>query len=144
MIKSKHWVYRTLILAFLDFVLIVISFAAALLIRFDFKFSQIEPQYVFQFVLVVPSSAFLIILLFLIFKMYSSIWRFASFSEFERIVKAWVCFTLIMLVIEVIDELITGFRRFPISVWVMAIIFGFVTTTTLRFGFRFISVIFFK
>ena len=139
MIKSKHWVYRTLILAFLDFVLIVISFAAALLIRFDFKFSQIEPQYVFQFVLVVPSSAFLIILLFLIFKMYSSIWRFASFSEFERIVKAWVCFTLIMLVIEVIDELITGFRRFPISVWVMAIIFGFVTTTTLRFGFRFIS-----
>ena len=138
-IKSKHFVYRALILAVLDFILMVLSFAAALLIRFDFKFAKIETQYIYQFPIVVPACAALIIILMFIFKMYNSIWRFASFSEFERIVKAWVSFTIIVFAVELAEELITGVRRLPIAVWVMAIVFGFVTTTALRFGFRFIN-----
>ena len=126
-------------LAVLDFVLMVLSFAAALLIRFDFKFANIETQYVYQFPIVVPVCAVLIIILMFIFKMYNSIWRFASFSEFERIVKAWICFTVIVFAVEVAEELITGVRRLPIAVWAMAIVFGFVTTTASRFGFRFIN-----
>ena len=136
---SKHWVYRALVLAVLDFVLMVFSFAAALFIRFDFKFANIETQYIYQFPIVVPACAALIIILMFIFKMYNSIWRFASFSEFERIVKAWGCFVIIVFAVEVAEELITGVRRLPIAVWVMAAVFGFVTTTALRFGFRFIS-----
>ena len=71
--------------------------------------------------------------------MYNSIWRFVSFSEFARIVKAWICFTVIVFVVEVAIEKVTGVRRLPISVWVMAVIFGFVSTTALRFGFRFLN-----
>jgi len=138
-IKSKHWVYRALVIAVLDFVLMVFSFAAALFIRFDFKFANIETQYIYQFPIVVPVCSVLIIILMFIFKMYNSIWRFASFSEFERIVKAWGCFVIIVFAVEVAEELITGVRRLPIAVWVMAAVFGFVTTTALRFGFRFIS-----
>ena len=138
-IKSKHFVYRALILAVLDFILMILSFAAALLIRFDFRFAKIETQYIYQFPIVVPACAVLIIILMFVFKMYNSIWRFASFSEFERIVKAWVSFTIIVFAVELAEELITGLRRMPIAVWVMAIVFGFVTTTALRFGFRFIN-----
>lgn len=137
--KSKHWVYRALVLAILDFILMALSFIAALLIRFDFKFSLIDQEYIYQALIVVPICAVLIIALLFIFKMYNSIWRFVSFTEFERIVKAWVCFTIIVFVAAVIDEKITGIRRLPIAVWVMAIVFGFVTTTALRFGFRFIN-----
>ena len=137
--KSKHWVYRALVLAILDFILMALSFIAALLIRFDFKFSVIDQEYVDQALIVVPICAVLIIVLLFVFKMYNSIWRFVSFTEFERIVKAWVCFTIIVFVAAVIDEKITGIRRLPIAVWVMAIVFGFVTTTALRFGFRFIN-----
>ncbi len=133
--------YRAVILAVLDFVFMVISFAAALLIRYDFKFTNIETQYIKQSLIIIPLCSVLIIVLLGIFKMYNSIWRFVSFSEFERIVKAWVCFTIIVFVAEVIDELITKTRRLPISVWVMAIIFGFVTTTALRFSFRFLNYI---
>lgn len=131
--------YRAVILAVLDFVFMVISFAAALLIRYDFKFTNIETQYIKQSLIIIPICSVLIIVLMGIFKMYNSIWRFASFSEFERIVKAWICFTIIVFVAELIDELITGVRRLPISVWVMAVIFGFVTTTALRFSFRFLN-----
>ncbi|MBR2554112.1 MAG: polysaccharide biosynthesis protein [Aeriscardovia sp.] len=136
---SRHWLYRAIILAVLDFVLMALSFAAALLIRFDLKFSQIEQQYVVKYLIAVPVCAVVIITIFGIFKMYHSIWRFASFSEFERIVKSWACFTLLVLVFELINTFATHVRIFPISVWIIAIIFGFVTTTSLRFGFRFIN-----
>lgn len=140
-VKSKHWLYRAVILAVLDFVFMVLSFFGALLIRYDLKFTRIEEQYIKQSLIIVPICAILIIVLMGIFKMYNSIWRFVSFSEFERIVKAWVCFTIIVFVAELIDELVTHVRRLPISVWVMAIIFGFVTTTALRFSFRFLNYI---
>ena len=139
--KSKHWLYRAVILAVLDFVFMALSFFGALLIRYDLKFTKIEEQYIKQALIIVPICAVLIIILMGIFKMYNSIWRFVSFSEFERIVKAWVCFTIIVFVAELIDELVTHVRRLPISVWVMAIIFGFVTTTALRFSFRFLNYI---
>lgn len=137
--NNVHWLYRAAVLAVIDFVLMVLSFLAALLIRYDFSFSKIEPQYIEQSFIVIPVCAVLIILLLGFFKMYNSIWRFASFSEFARIVKAWLLFTVIVFVVEVVDEKITEFRRLPISVWVMAVIFGFVGTTALRFGFRFIT-----
>ena len=139
--KSKHWFYRAVVLAVLDFVFMALSFFGALLIRYDLKFTKIEEQYIKQALIIVPICAVLIIILMGIFKMYNSIWRFVSFSEFERIVKAWVCFTIIVFVAELIDELVTHVRRLPISVWVMAIIFGFVTTTALRFSFRFLNYI---
>ena len=135
--KSKHWFYRAVVLAVLDFVFMALSFFGALLIRYDLKFTKIEEQYIKQALIIVPICAVLIIILMGIFKMYNSIWRFVSFSEFERIVKAWVCFTIIVFVAELIDEMVTHVRRLPISVWLMAIIFGFVTTTALRFSFRF-------
>ena len=137
--NNVHWLYRAAVLAVIDFVLMVLSFLAALLISYDFSFSKIEPQYIEQSFIVIPVCAVLIILLLGFFKMYNSIWRFASFSEFARIVKAWLLFTVIVFVVEVIDEKITEVRRLPISVWVMAVIFGFVGTTALRFGFRFIT-----
>ena len=136
---SRHWLYRATVLAVLDFVLMALSFAFALLIRFDFRFSKVETQYIYRFLYVVPVCAVLIIVLFGVFKMYNSIWRFASFSEFERVVKSWTCYTVIVLVFETIDKFIRGERLFPMSVWIMAIVFGFVSTTALRFGFRFIS-----
>lgn len=137
--KNIHWLYRAAVLAVIDFVLMVLSFLAALLIRYDFSFSKIEPQYIEQSFIVIPVCGVVIILLLGFFKMYNSIWRFASFSEFARIVKAWLLFSVIVFVVEVVDEKITEFRRLPISVWVMAVIFGFVCTTALRFGFRFIT-----
>ncbi len=139
--KNVHWLYRAVVLAVLDFVLMVLSFSVALLIRYDFRFSLIETQYIHSSLVVVPLCAVLIIALLGIFKMYNSIWRFASFSEFERIVKAWVAYAIIVFVVAFIDERVTGVRRLPISVWVMSLIFGFVATTALRFSFRFISYI---
>ena len=125
-------------MAALDFILMALSFSAAILIRFDFRFSQVSQQYINNALIVIPVCAVLIISFFGIFKMYHSIWRFASFSELTNIIKAWICFTLVVVAFLVIEEAIFHVRILPLSIWVMGIVFGFISTTALRFGFRFL------
>ena len=125
-------------MAALDFILMALSFAAAILIRFDFRFSQVSQQYIDNSIIVIPVCAVLIICLFGIFKMYHSIWRFASFSELTNIIKAWITFTIIVVAFLVIEEAVVQVRLLPLSIWIMGIVFGFLSTTALRFGFRFL------
>ena len=136
--KGRQWVLRALIVAILDIVLISASFFGAMLVRFDLKYSEIDPQYIDAYSKIIPFCIAGAILLFILFKLYNSIWRFASISELERMAKAWIVFTVIAATIVIIDERINGIRRLPISVWIMGIIFGFISTTALRFGYRFL------
>ena len=136
--KGRQWVLRALIVAILDIVLISASFFGAMLVRFDLKYSEIDPQYIDAYSKIIPFCIAGAILLFILFKLYNSIWRFASISELERMAKAWIVFTVIAAAIVIIDERINGIRRLPISVWIMGIIFGFISTTALRFGYRFL------
>ena len=135
---GSQWILRAFVVAILDIILIAASFFAALLIRFDLKYSEIEPQFIQSYLKVVPFCIAGAVLLFILFKLYNSIWRFASISELERMAKAWIVFTIVAAVIVIVDERINGIRRLPISVWIMGIIFGFMFTTALRFGYRFL------
>ncbi len=135
---GSQWILRAFVVAILDIILIAASFFAALLIRFDLKYSEIEPQFIQSYLKLVPFCIAGAVLLFILFKLYNSIWRFASISELERMAKAWIVFTIVAAVIVIVDERINGIRRLPISVWIMGIIFGFMFTTALRFGYRFL------
>ena len=136
--KKGQWILRAFIVAILDVVLIAASFFAALLIRFDLKYSEIDAQFIESYLKIGPLCIVGAIVLFILFKLYNSIWRFASISELERMTKAWLVFTVLAAVIVIIDEQINGIRRLPISVWIMGIVFGFISTTALRFGYRFL------
>ncbi len=137
-VKGRQWVFRALVVAVLDVILIAASFFAALLIRFDLKYREIDPHFIQSYLKVIPFCIAGAVLLFVMFKLYNSIWRFASISELERMAKAWMIFTAVAAVIVIVDEKINGIRRLPISVWIMGIVFGFMSTTALRFGYRFL------
>ncbi len=134
--KGSRWIYRAFVVAILDIVLIAASFFGALLIRFDLKYSEIETQYIDAYLKIVPFCIIGAIVLFVLFKLYNSIWRFASISELERMTKAWIVFTVVAATIVIVDERINGIRRLPISVWIMGVIFGYMSTTAIRFGYR--------
>ena len=138
MSKRGKWIARAVVIALLDIILIWSSFFAALLLRFDFSFSAIGKQYLDPYLKIMPLCAVGAVILFVIFKLYHSIWRFASISELERIIKAWVVFTVATAVIVFIDEKINGIRRLPISVWIIGILLAFMSTAILRFGYRFL------
>lgn len=138
MAKKGAWIIRAIIIAFLDALFVFSSFFVALLIRFDLRFSEIDPHFIESYLRIVPFCIIGAILLFVLFKLYNSIWRFASISELERITKAWIIFTIGTAIIVIVDERINGIRRLPISVWIMGIVFGFMSTAALRFGYRFL------
>ncbi len=142
--NNQHSIFikRSLRIAVLDAFIIAVSFFVAYLLRFDFVFSMVISSYIDVFKTVVPIFAIFTIIVFFGFRLYHSIWRFASVNELERLIKAWVVLAVIATSYEIIDHFVHGgIRRVPISVWIMVLIFGFVGTTAMRFGYRFIRII---
>ena len=136
--KTCKWIIRAIIIALLDIIVIAVSFSVAFLLRFEFDFNTIISQYSRAFFIVVPFVAILAVVLFFCFRLYHSIWRFASVYELERLIIAWICIGIAGVVYVYFDHKADGIRNIPISVWIMGILFGFAGTTALRFGYRFL------
>lgn len=136
--KTHNWIIRAVIIAVLDIIVITVSFSVAFLLRFEFDFNTIISQYSRAFFIVVPFVAILAVVLFFCFRLYHSIWRFASVYELERLIIAWIGISVAGIIYVYFDHKADGFRNIPISVWIMGILFGFAGTTALRFGYRFL------
>ncbi len=134
----KKWIIRSVLIAFLDFFVVCFSFLAAFLLRFEFDYSLVLNDYAKAYLTVIPILSLVIILTFYLFRLYHSIWRFASVYELERLIIAWLLLSLVGLVYCVCDYESDGIRNIPISVWIIGILFGFAGTTALRFGYRFL------
>ena len=85
--KAQLWI-RRIFLILLDIVCISVAGLAALLLRFDFHFTQIDTQYLDRFIQYLPIHIVLTIVMFWLFHMYNSLWEFASINEMVRIIIA--------------------------------------------------------
>ena len=140
----EHWKQISLYLVIYDVLAVTLSYFLALLLRFDFKFSTIPTVYLQPWEYFAPLYAVICIVVFWRLKLYRSIWRFASFTELERITVA----TIITTIIHIIGVTITlhillknslfTVSRMPISYYVMGAVFQAVLITAIRFSYRFI------
>ena len=129
----KHWHVVTLCLIAYDVLAIAASYFAALMLRFDMRYSAIPEEYLSSYIRFIPIYVVLCIVVFAAMKLYRSIWRFASYDELVRLLMA----TCITAVIHIV--LITVmFHRMPISYFVMGFTLQLVTTLGVRFAYRFI------
>ena len=131
--KIEHWEVVTGILMVYDFMAICFSYLSALLVRFDFKFSSIESQYLQGCYKSVLFYALFCVVLFWFLKLYKSIWRFASYSELLRVILA----TVISGVLYPIVMLATH-NKMPASYYLIGIVIQFCLTLGVRFSYRFI------
>lgn len=138
---SHAWVVRAFIIALFDAIVIAVAFGVALLLRFEFDFELIKQQYLSAVLTVVSVFSIVTIIVFYLLRLYHSIWRFASVNELERLIIAWMIITVFAVIFANIDESVNGFRRIPISIWVMGIFFSTIGTTAIRFAFRFLRFI---
>lgn len=131
--RIEHWEVVTGILMVYDFMAICFSYLSALLVRFDFKFSSIESQYLQGCYKSVVFYAIFCVILFWFLKLYRSIWRFASYSELLRVILATVIsgisYTTVMLITH---------NRMPASYYLIGIVIQFCLTLGVRFSYRFI------
>lgn len=127
---------RIVLLVILDLLIITVSGFLALYIRFDFQFSKMEMMYVDRELKYLPLSLTITLLLFVLFKLYRSVWRFASANEFLNVISACSASILIQIVIMSFMKM-----RMPVSYYLMKYVILIVGVGSLRFAYRILRMI---
>ena len=127
---------RIALLVILDFLIIAVSGFLALYVRFDFQFSKMDMSYVNFELKYLPINLLLTILLFMVFKLYRSVWRFASANEFLNVISA--CSGSILLQIIIMSFLK---MRMPVAYYMMKYMFLIMGVGSLRFAYRILRMI---
>ena len=125
------WLKRAFILLFLDIISILVSYLAALLLRFDFVFSRIPREYLTGYIWSMPYWTAVTVVVFYGFRLYHSIWRFAGIDEAKRIVQAYILLPFLYLAGILAMDL-----RMPRSYFFVGYVFSILLTTALRFSYR--------
>ena len=131
--KMEHWEVVTLLLMIYDFVAVIVSYIAALLIRFDLRFNSIDINYLHAFYRSILFYAAFCVVLFWFLRLYKSIWRFASFTELLRVILATSISGVVYIVVMNVFVL-----RMPVSYYIVGVAGQFCLTLGIRFSYRFI------
>ena len=134
--QLEHWQIIAIFLMVYDFLAVVAAYGLALWLRFDGHFKSIPHQYWDPYTRIILPYAVFCILVFWLFRMYRSMWRFASFVELER------TFTASLLTSVLHTAAITLlFQRMPISYYVLGMFFQFTFLIFIRFVYRFFQLL---
>ena len=129
--KIKHWHVINILLIAYDIVAVNAAYFLALWIRFDCQFSKIDRPDLEAYVKFVPIYTVIALILFVVFRMYKSIWRFAGFREVFNIAAA----SLSASVLHVIGITVL-FWRMSIVYYVFGAIIQLILLMAIRFSYR--------
>lgn len=132
--RIEHWQVVSLYLVLFDVIAVNVSYFAGLLLRFDLHFSQIPEMYLTPFLSFAPIYTVAVLIVFEVLHLYNSLWRFASFSELNRLAVGTIITTVFQIV-----EITVLFQRMPISYYMIGPILQFILTVGIRFSYRYIN-----
>jgi len=131
-LQDKDLIFRQLFLVVLDVLTVICASMMALWVRFDFSIEKIDEKYLEQAWITMVPNVLMVLVIYWAFKMYRSVWKYASIYELQNIVLAGIIVTLIQLFgMTVVADL-----RMPRSYWFLfggILIAGTVCT---RFSYR--------
>lgn len=127
------WVERAILLAFLDGLIVLFAYFAALFIRFEFVFSNIPRQYLVGYMWSMPYWIIVTIVVFYCFRLYHSIWRFASTAELSRMISSYI----VLGICYFGGALFMGLKM-PRSYYFMGYLLAMGLHTAVRFSYRFL------
>jgi FlaA1/EpsC-like NDP-sugar epimerase len=122
---------RIALLAILDILIIMVSGFLALYIRFDFTFGKMDMKYVDYELYYLPVNLVVTIIIFILFKLYRSVWRFASTTEFLNVIGACSGSILSQIILMALLKM-----RMPVSYYLMKYIILILGIGSLRFAYR--------
>ncbi len=129
----EHWQKISLFLLVFDVVAVNATHFLALWIRFDLNYTMIPPEMKSAFIRFMPINSVICVLVFWLNKLYNSIWRFASYSELVRTIRA----NVITAVLHTVGITLL-FTRMPISYYIFGAGLQFMATLGIRFSYRLI------
>ncbi len=131
--RPEHWVVVAWLLMLYDAIAISASYFFALWLRFDCRYSRIPRELFLNWAKFTPIYIVVSVAVFAYFRLYRSIWRFASYSELLRTFAA--CYVTAMLHVIGISLI---FGNMPVSYYIVGGIVQFCLVISVRFIYRFI------
>ena len=135
-IEKKAPRNRLALLVLLDTFIIIVSGFFALYVRFDFKFQNMDMTFMKTELKSLPLHILVTLALFIVFKLYRSVWRFASATEFLNIVGA--C-TASMIATSIYMNVL-GWNM-PTSYYLLKYVMLLAAVTGIRFMYRFLRMV---
>lgn len=125
------WVHKAVMVAFIDALIIMFSYAVALVARFDFKYTNVPSMYIQGYLWSMPFWIASTIVIFYVCKLYHSVWSLASIAEIQMSVMAY----MILAVVYIAGALFMHLRM-PKAYYFVGYMLSFGLTTFLRFSYR--------
>ncbi len=129
-------VNRIIALILVDVMAVIASSFGAIFLRFEFSFKEIPKEYLERYERFLPYTIILTLFFFLIWKLYKSVWRYASATELINIAFATSCAALAQAILCIVMEWIMP-RSYYVLYWFF--LFGF--TCVVRFSYRIMRVL---
>ena len=128
---DKRYTFRLVMLMLADAASVFIAHLIALLARFDFRAGDIPDLYLSNINRFIPAAIVTTIVVYYCFKLYHSIWRYASIAEVYKIIGAYAVITICLFVEIRIDPL-----NIPRSCLFVGIVLNAVLCVGIRFAYR--------
>ena len=122
---------KIFLIALMDVLSIVTSYFLGLWFRADFRFDEIQSSHLEGYLSAILPWCLICLLVFAVFKMYSSIWAFVSVSEVFRIIGAYAVLAVVGVAVFHFDGVIL-----PRSSMVMGYMISFFCSVGIRFAYR--------
>ncbi|MBO4411748.1 MAG: polysaccharide biosynthesis protein [Lachnospiraceae bacterium] len=129
--RLQHWQIIAVFLGLYDLIVVAGAWFLALWIRFDFRFSSIPANMLDAYIKFIPFYMVACLLIFWVFRLYRSVWRFASYTELIRVTLA-----SILTIALHISGITVFLRRMPITYYVLGAVFQYVFVLGIRFMYR--------
>ncbi len=138
----ERWQLVSVLLMLYDYIAVIGAHYIALWLRFDANVSQIPEIYLSPLRQFVFPWGLVCVVVFALFRMYKSMWRYASFMELSRTLAASLLTSAahsILITVIFSGELQGG--RMPISYYVYGALLQVVFLVAVRFAFRFVKMV---
>ncbi len=136
---KKIWniIARDLWIVLLDIIAVNMSFFLALMTRFyvNGEFRPTVNYYLTDWLHFTPFYTVLAIIIFIIFKLYGGMWRYAGINDMNRIIGANLC----TVIIHILGTALF-IRRMPYTYYIIGAILQFLFISLIRFGYRILLV----
>ena len=132
---NKSTAIKVLLIVF-DIIASNLAFGIALWLRFDGKMSMIPLDYLHAWFVFIPIYSICVLIVYLGFRLYDSIWRYVSYNEVIRVGIACVITLLLNIIISVLFVM-----RMPISYYAIGFLLQFIFTAGIRMSYRAIRIL---
>lgn len=129
--RDHDWRVRALAIIALDLVCVAGAYALALLLRYDLNLASVPAEQWQGYLTLLPLILGYTIAALWVFRLYHSIWTFASIPELMRLMAAWALEAATLPIFAYVLGV-----RMPPQFWITGTVFAFALTTGVRFSYR--------